>query len=44
MVEKPERDDENWIRHISVEHTPDGPKLGNVPVTITQWQPQVRSY
>jgi succinate dehydrogenase / fumarate reductase flavoprotein subunit len=44
MTEFPERDDENWIKHISVQSTPDGPRLDYVPVTITQWQPQVRSY
>jgi succinate dehydrogenase / fumarate reductase flavoprotein subunit len=44
MSEFPERDDENWIKHISVYSTPDGPRLDYVPVTITQWQPQARSY
>ncbi|MQF49087.1 FAD-binding protein, partial [SAR202 cluster bacterium AC-647-N09_OGT_505m] len=44
MTEYPERDDENWIKHISVRSTPDGPQLDHVPVTITQWQPEVRSY
>ena len=44
MAEYPERDDENWIKHISVQSTPDGPRLDYTPVTITQWQPQVRSY
>ena len=44
LTEKPERDDENWIKHIAVQYTPDGPKLEYTPVTVTQWQPQVRSY
>lgn len=44
MVEHPERDDENWIKHISVTVSEDGPRVGYLPVTITQWQPQVRSY
>ena len=44
MAEYPERDDENWMKHISVQSTSDGPKLGYMPVTITQWQPQIRSY
>ena len=43
-LEYPERDDENWLKHISVRHTPDGPRLEYTPVTITQWQPQIRSY
>ena len=44
MTEYPERDDENWIKHISVRITPDGPRLDYLPVTVTHWQPQVRSY
>ena len=44
MVEHPERDDENWIKHISVTASADGPRVGYLPVTITQWEPQVRSY
>ena len=43
-LEYPQRDDENWLKHISVRHTPDGPRLEYTPVTITQWQPQIRSY
>ncbi len=43
-LEYPERDDENWLKHITVRHTPDGPRLEYTPVTITQWQPQIRSY
>ena len=44
MTEFPQRDDENWLKHIMVRHSPDGPQLDYVPVTITQWEPQVRSY
>ena len=44
LLERPERDDENWIKHIAVQYTPDGPKLEYTPVTVTQWQPEVRSY
>ena len=44
LLEHPERDDENWIKHIAVQYTPDGPKLDYTPVTVTQWQPEVRSY
>src|SRR5579875_1127148 len=40
----PERDDENWLKHITVTKDGDRPKLGYAPVTITQWQPEVRSY
>ena len=40
----PERDDENWLKHILVRQTEDGPALEYQPVVVTQWEPQVRSY
>ena len=41
----PERDDENWLKHILLTLGPDGePHISYGPVTITQWQPEVRSY
>ena len=40
----PDRDDDNWLKHILVEQTEDGPALSELPVVITQWEPQVRSY
>ena len=40
----PDRDDENWLRHILVKQTEDGPALEYLPIVITQWEPQVRSY
>ncbi len=40
----PERDDDSWLKHTIALHTPDGPRLEYGPVTITEWQPQVRSY
>ena len=40
----PERDDEGWLKHTIALHTPDGPRLEYGPVTITEWQPQARSY
>ena len=39
-----DRDDENWLRHILVTRQEDGPVVSHLPVVITQWQPQVRSY
>ena len=43
-TDMPDRDDENWLKHILVRHTPDGPQLDHSPVVITQWKPEVRSY
>jgi succinate dehydrogenase / fumarate reductase flavoprotein subunit len=40
----PERNDDEWLKHIDVTLTDDGPQVSYSPVTITQWQPEVRSY
>lgn len=40
----PERDDDQWLKHTLAFHTPEGPKLDYAPVTITRWQPEVRTY
>ncbi len=39
-----ERNDEEWLKHITVSSGESGPELSYAPVTITQWQPEVRSY
>jgi len=40
----PDRNDEEWLKHIDVELDGDGPKISYSPVTITDWQPQERTY
>jgi succinate dehydrogenase / fumarate reductase flavoprotein subunit len=40
----PERNDADWLHHITVSLNGDGPGLGTAPVTITKWQPQARTY
>ncbi len=41
----PNRDDENWLKHIVLTKQPDGSeKMSYTPVTITEWQPQERKY
>jgi succinate dehydrogenase / fumarate reductase, flavoprotein subunit len=40
----PERNDEEWLKHIDVSLGPDGPRVTYSPVTITQWQPEERKY
>jgi succinate dehydrogenase / fumarate reductase flavoprotein subunit len=41
----PERDDDEWLKHINVTRSPDGePQIFYSPVTITKWQPEVRKY
>ena len=43
-TDMPQRDDESWLKHVLVNRTPDGPQIDYLPVVITQWQPEVRSY
>jgi succinate dehydrogenase / fumarate reductase flavoprotein subunit len=40
----PERNDDEWLKHINLTYTPDGPEISYSPVTITQWQPEARTY
>ncbi len=40
----PERNDEEWLKHIDITACPDGPVVSYSPVTITQWQPEERKY
>ena len=41
----PERNDEEWLRHINLTLGPEGePHITYSPVTITQWQPEERRY
>jgi succinate dehydrogenase / fumarate reductase flavoprotein subunit len=40
----PERNDEQWLKHIDLAHSDDGPEISYSEVTITQWQPQERTY
>jgi len=40
----PERNDEEWLKHIDLTRAEDGPEVSYSPVTITQWQPMERTY
>ena len=40
----PDRDDENWMKHVAVTKGEVGPDISYLPVTITQWTPAVRKY
>jgi len=40
----PERNDEQWLKHIDITLNGDGPAVSYSPVTITQWQPEERKY
>jgi len=40
----PERNDDQWLKHINITLGGDGPQVSYSPVTITQWQPEERKY
>jgi succinate dehydrogenase / fumarate reductase, flavoprotein subunit len=40
----PERNDEDWLRHITVSPNGGEPEIGYAGVTLTQWQPEERTY
>ena len=40
----PDRDDENWMKHIVTTKGEEGPEVSYLPVSITQWTPEVRKY
>jgi succinate dehydrogenase / fumarate reductase flavoprotein subunit len=40
----PERNDDEWLKHIDLRRSDDGPEISYSDVTITQWQPQERTY
>jgi len=40
----PERNDDEWLKHIDITRNAEGPEISYSPVTITQWQPEERTY
>jgi succinate dehydrogenase / fumarate reductase, flavoprotein subunit len=40
----PERNDEEWLKHIDLTRADDAPEISYSDVTITQWEPQERTY
>ena len=40
----PERNDDEWLKHIDITLNGDGPEVSYSPVTFTQWQPEERKY
>ncbi|HEY6550100.1 MAG TPA: succinate dehydrogenase/fumarate reductase flavoprotein subunit, partial [Solirubrobacterales bacterium] len=40
----PERNDEEWLKHIDLQLGADGPETSYSEVTITKWEPQERTY
>jgi succinate dehydrogenase / fumarate reductase flavoprotein subunit len=40
----PQRDDEEWLKHINVSANGSEPEISYSEVTMTQWEPQERTY
>jgi len=40
----PERNDEDWLKHINVSANGSDPEISYSEVTMTQWEPQERTY
>jgi succinate dehydrogenase / fumarate reductase flavoprotein subunit len=40
----PERNDEEWLKHITLSANGDQPEIGYSEVTITDWEPMERTY
>jgi succinate dehydrogenase / fumarate reductase flavoprotein subunit len=40
----PERNDDEWLKHIDLQLGDDGPEISYSEVTITQWEPEERTY
>jgi len=40
----PNRDDENWMKHIVAVKGEEGPEISYSPVSITRWTPEERKY
>ena len=43
-VDHPKRDDKNWLKHVLVTRTSNGPKISYQPVVVTRWEPGERKY
>ncbi|MBV9027220.1 MAG: FAD-binding protein [Candidatus Eremiobacteraeota bacterium] len=44
-VDYPERNDEDWMVHTLLAHRgEEEPEISHLPVTITRWKPEVRTY
>ncbi len=40
----PDRNDEEWLKHINLSANGDEPDISYSDVSITQWQPMERTY
>ena len=40
----PDRNDDEWLKHVTLSANGDEPEIGYAPVTITNWEPAERTY
>jgi succinate dehydrogenase / fumarate reductase flavoprotein subunit len=40
----PERNDDEWLKHINVSVDSSEPEISYSPVTLTRWEPEERKY
>ncbi len=40
----PERNDDDWLKHVDIALDGDAPQVSYSPVTITRWEPEERTY
>jgi succinate dehydrogenase / fumarate reductase flavoprotein subunit len=40
----PERNDDEWLKHINISANGEMPEVSYSEVTLTQWQPEERKY
>jgi succinate dehydrogenase / fumarate reductase flavoprotein subunit len=40
----PERNDDEWLKHINASPDSTGPEISYSEVTLTQWEPEERKY
>ena len=40
----PDRDDDNWMKHILTAKGEEGPEISYAPVSVTRWAPEERKY
>nr|MBA3300358.1 FAD-binding protein [Thermoleophilaceae bacterium] len=43
-IDFPERNDEQWLKHITVAQQEAGPEVSYSEVTLTRWEPEERTY
>ena len=43
-TDMPDRDDENWLKHVMLRKGRETPTVEYLPVVITQWAPEARAY